>query len=470
MWRGRSWLLPWLAACALLASGCGQKLYRAETTLEADGRASRAIYQPADDTPAEARRADVWTQVTYAAEIRPNQWSGGIRELPVAAADKEHPYLAAWGEFATPAKLPQHYVKPAPRGLPDGKLAIDYRREDYVFVVEHRWKETLTDVVTLDGMHKGRQQFLELVIPLARKCLEAGLGPAYDVDGVSDWLRDTGSPWFIDASDVFFEAGVRGELSPNEKWKSSLADVCERYGLQLRDERGQLLDQDRARATVAAYAAKMLRDHLRRRDGAPVPDEAINDLLEWLNLADRSNDKNPRLARLDGLAKQVITEKYGNTQAFEELITPLGVRMLGLYRVEILGPPRRFHYTLNTPGPIVETNGLLVSNRQVRWTFEAVQAYPFGYPMECRSLVALSEVQKKLLGNQPLATREEMLNFVALVDGDFALRETLRSCVKRGTLDPLYRLRDKLAAEAGDNAQSFDKAIKLLKLPPRTEN
>jgi hypothetical protein len=450
------------ALVSIAASGCGQKFYRAETTLAADGRVSRAIYQPADDTPLDARQAGVWSNMTYAAEIRPEKWSGGIRDLRIAAADKDRPYFAAWGEFASPAKMPAHYLMPAPRGVPNGKLAVEYEREDFIFVVEHRWQETLTDNVTLEGLHASRRQFVDVAIPLVQKCLETGLGPEYEVEGVVAWLRDSGRPLFDEVTDAFFEAGARGQLPPSDKWKETMADVCARHGVQLRDADGHLLDYDRGREVVAQFVERVLRDNLRKRGGGQVPRQVIDDLLEWLNLKDHPKSANPRLARLDGLAREVISEQFGSQQKFEELIAPLGARMFGLYRSEILGPPRRFYYTLQTPGVIVETNGVLLADNRTAWKFEAVEAYPFGYPMKCRALVAQVELQRQLLGGQPLAGRASMSELVTLLRGDYALRETLRTCVRQESMEPLTRLRDQLAKDGGDTT-SFDECLKLLK-------
>ncbi len=461
----RAWMLCALAA-VLVGGGCGQRSYRAETVLEADGRVSRAIYQPADDTPAEARNPRLWTAVTYAEEIQPDRWTGSIRDLPKAPMDKDHSYFAAWGQFASPKKLPPTYIKSAPRGLPDGKLVVDYRREDYGLVVGYRWKETLTDIVTLDDMHRGRRQFLDVVIPLVHKCLEVGLGPEYDVDRLTEWFNTTGSDLFVEITDAFFEAGTRGQLPPGDGWKQTMADVCARYGMNLRDGQGQLLDEDRARRVVALFAGDVIRQRLKRRDGQPVPQTAVDDLLEWVNLKDYSQSKNPRLARLDGLAQKVVAKQFGSQQKFEELMAPLGARMLGLYRVEILGPPRRFDYTLRMPGPIVETNGLLLADNRVRWKFEAVQAYPYGYAMECRALVPQLALQRELPGAAPFKSRQDMLAFVAAVEGDFRLGETLRQCVKQKSTEPLYDTRDKVAAESGDT-RPYDTVIRLLKLPAK---
>jgi hypothetical protein len=458
------WILCACSALALLiTAGCGQSLYRAETKLAADGSIRRAIYQPADDTTALARDPRVWSGVTYAPEIRAEKWRGSIRDLPPAEQNKERSYFAAWGQFASADKLPDSYIKPAPRGLPDGKLVVKYERVDHVLVVEHRWTETLTDIVTLDDMHRSRRQFLELAIPLADKCLQVGLGPDYDTSGIVEWMNATGTDWFVELTDAFFEAGTRGQLPPNGQWKQSMADVCARYGLKLRDEQGQIFDNDRARAAVADFAAGILRRELKRRDGAAVPQAAIDDLLEWLNLKDNSAADTPRLARLDGLAQRVIEEQFGSQRNFQELVAPLGARMLGLYRVDILGPPRYFHYEMELPGLVVETNGVLAGENRVEWDFEAVEAYPFGYAMECRSLVPQEALQRELLGSEPLTARDDMLQFVADVSKDFLLRETLRRSVKEKSTEPLVAARRQIASENGDT-EAFDRVMKLLGL------
>jgi hypothetical protein len=398
-------------------------------------------------------------------EIEPDKWTGSIADLPDAAQDKDHSYFAAWGEFESPARLPGTYLKPAPRGLTDGKLLVEYEQEEHVLVVDYRWRETLTDIVTLEDMRRSRRQFLEIVLPLVERCLETALGSQYEVDGLAEWFRTTGSEWFVELTDSFFEAGTRGQLPPSDAWKQTMADVCGRYGLNLRDAGGQLLDEERARDAVAQFASEILQQKLKRRDGAAVPQQVIDDLLEWVNLRDHSQADGPRLARLDGLAQRVIAEQYGSQQNFEALMTPLAARMLGLYRVEILGPPRRFDYTLQMPGLVVETNGVLVADDRVRWKFEAVEAYPFGYPMECRAVAPRRDVQRKLLGAEPLVERQDMLAYVAAVSSDFALAEAMRNCARRESIEPLLAARERVASESGDT-RPFDVVLQLLKLSP----
>jgi hypothetical protein len=94
----------------------------------------------------------------------------------------------------------------------------------------------------------------------------------------------------------------------------------------------------------------------------------------------------------------------------------------------------------------VESNGQILAANRVRWQFEGREAYPFGFTMECRSLDPDPEAQKLLTGT-PLADREAMLRFAALVDGHEGLLGTLRECRRRKTLKPLTDYRKALYAD-----------------------
>src|SRR4051794_13425117 len=89
---------------------------------------------------------------------------------------------------------------------------------------------------------------------------------------------------------------------------------------------------------------------------------------------------------------------------------------------------RQLDYTLSVPGKVVETNGQLLADDQVRWRFAAIEAYPLGYEMSCRSLEGQTRVQKDLLQEERLGTRATMLAYVALVGNNPKMLEVLREC------------------------------------------
>jgi hypothetical protein len=447
---------------ALTSVGCRPKLFRADTVLNSDGSISRAIYQPAEATTSEAQELDVWTGKTYAERIEPNKWPANIADLPPAPRDEDHSYFAGWGNFESPDRLPSAFFKKGPGGLPDGKLVVEYERDDYVLVVRHRWKETLTDIVTIDDMHQARQELADMLVPLAKKILDEALGDQYDTTRLVDWLKQTATPWCFEITDCMVAMAGRVDSS-QDKLGLALAKVSARHGLPLTDASGKPLEGQAENQAIELYATQVLRDNLRRRDGKPVSDEVIQEILEWIELKPRPENSEERYRRYDEATKTVVVETFGSEEAFADALKPFLARLLGLYGSDFFHDPLHFRYTLTMPGPIVRTNGTLLSDREVRWTFAGVEAYPFGYAMECESLVMRSELEGKLLGENVLGDRDTMLKYVEIAGSNEAVVQALRVCAKEKSMQPIYDARDRSAAASTTEA-AFDAMFELLKL------
>ena len=454
----------WLAALVLLA-GCDPKTYRAETVLHGDGSISRAVYQPASETPDEARESAAWEVKTYAPRVPHDEWNDTIRSLPAATQDKDRPYFAAWGKFSATDQLPQTFRKAAPDGLPDGTLQLDYEREDLVLVVEHRWRETLTDVVTLDDMHRARRELVDLVIPLIEKTLKRGLGDDYDTTALVDWLHTTGTSLFFEMTDVLFDVGARGELDDSKKLFAALEPVISRYGLSLGDDTGKVIDGDAVQAALAEYVRGVLKETIRRRDGQPVRPEVIDEIMQSIGIMDVPAGFE-KSTRYEEAAKHVLAESHGSEEAFGLVIKPLVHRILGLYRGDLLAAPRRFVYLLETPGVIVETSGELLSENRTQFEFSDAQAYPLGFSMSCRSLDLIRyETGFPVAG--VFADRTHLFAYVDLVRGNESLLEVMRKCVSAGNIGPLQQARDASAPDSPDMAK-YDALLAMLQSAPKS--
>lgn len=459
--------LRWLVVAALLLTGCEAKLYRAETVLKPDGSVGRAIYQPLGDTPEGARHAQLWQQTTHSERIQPSNFKGAIRDLPKLPHNRDRDYFAAWGEFGSAADVPSTFHKKAPSGLPDGKLALDYQRNDLGLLVEHRWNETLTDVVTIDDMHQARRQLADMLIPLVEKFFVEVLGEDYETRNLGEWLRRTGTPWFFELSDAVFELGARKATGDEQQVMAAIIPICKRYGLSLVDAGGKPLEDKAMGDAIATYARKVLGENLQRRDGEKVPEALLDELLEWPQLKDRPADRkdDAHYKKYEDAFENVIDQNYGGTSAFAEEIEPLLVRMLGLYASEILAPSRVFRYELRVPGTIVETNGLILGDGRVLWEFDADEAYPFGYSMKCRSIAVNEDLARLLPNPKLLDDHQRQRRFIELVDGHESLTKTWQACTQQKSLEPFHEAHAKTAAASNDKA-SFDRVAELLELAP----
>jgi hypothetical protein len=448
---------------SLLASGC-EAVYRAETVLQSDGGVERAIYQLADRTPEAVRDPKGWKQTTYAlppAEMEKQGWPESLSKLPTQTKDDKHPYFAAWNSFRGVGDLPDHVQIHPVEGvqLPDGKLARDYVKTDYGFVVEHRWRETLNDIVTLEDMKKAREELADLLIKVGHDVFTETLGQDYDDTDLVKWCQTEGKEWVRELTDTFFVYLAAHKLRENDKSiLVELISICARHGVKLKVE--DLGPQTDLNKLVEDYVVDLLAQKVRTRNGQPVDKKVAAGWLKELSEPDQPMGKRNRFKVA---IEKVIDDKYGGPKTFEPRLWTLIQRVAGLY-LSIPLAASQFHYTMTMPGEIVETNGQLLSGNRVRWKFEAKEAYPFGYTMECRSLVLADKLPPALAKSGVLAKPEARIEYVSLVAGQRVL-EVLKECQQKQDLKPLQTYKDTLEPDKRElEVQRLEKVKRLLKI------
>jgi hypothetical protein len=452
--------LSLIAGAFLLLTGCQPAVYRAETVLHSDGSVERAIYQPLTDTPEGLHDPAKWRVITYAPtpeQLDRQGWPLTLKALPPHGRDDQHSYIAAWQAFPSGRKIPAYLAMQAPPDLPAGGLIRETSRNDLVFVVEHRWQETLTDAVSWEGMHRARHELAALVIDLYEQALNDLMGQDFDFSRLAQWARSEGEAWLGELTDYLFlytATHMHRDARATEGLRDGLVDICTRHGLNLRHD-GKVVGEEGFRRALQGYAVGLALRHVRRRDATPLDRETVVAFLE--NLSTTSANGQPN--RLDETVRRVIGRKYGGNEAFQQRLINLLVRVFGLYLLP-LTPARHFDYTMTVPGEVVETNAILQSGNRVQWKFDAQDAYPLGYTMTCRALEPKNEVQERILKGQRLRNREAMLQYVSLVVGQERLLSVLRDCVRQARLAPLIAFRDASAANSPDR----QKAQQLLRL------
>jgi hypothetical protein len=462
-------IIPLLLAACLVAPGC-QKAYRAETILHPDGRVERAIYQPANDTPAIVKLDPGWKQTTFAPNpdgLEHQGWNSTIDQLPIHEADKDHEYFAAWGTFPAVRDLPEHVhvAPPENTNLPDGKLVREYVRNDYVFAVEHQWRETLTDIVSEADMRKAREELADFAIGVAADTFEEAVGQEYDAGNMIRWLRNEAKPWWVELTDFafLFCATHKGPAAPKGLALGG-AVICARHGLLLTNKSVLLEEEDLSKVVKEFAVTQVCKGVRHKKDGTAVDRKTAAAWLDDLT-NNVQNDSKPRVFR--PALEKVIATKYGGKEAYEARLETLALRTFGLHYPGWLFNHCQFDYTLTMPGDVVETNGLLLTGNRVRWLFQAREAYPLGYDMTCRCVSGQAQAQRDLLKEQVLDTREALVQFVNLAGSQPGLAEALRECRKQKKMKPLYEYHQKMREAPGssDPVRDVSRLLRLLKLP-----
>lgn len=474
--RSRFECLAVYFTCLLLA-GCGAHEFRSETTLHSDGSVERAIYQPKEETPDEARSSESWQQTTWAGEIHADKWTGSIRDLaireePEKNADgtwKTPVYFAAWKRFDSVSDLPEHFARVIDVGEKRAvTLARHCERIDYGFVIEHRWSERLNDIVQLDDMRRARRELFDLTTGLAVEVLAERFKTTHDLSRLKTWLHDDGFPLFEDLIDLWYEwAGQRsahcGEAKQYErKTQQRLVELCARRGLKLPEPSENFFDDERVGNAIRKFVAEKLPELIRRLDGEPLDQAKTLEILICIGLADQPADRDPdKEPPLDVLTHRLQEQRYGGKAAFEERVAKLARRIQGAFGG--IKNPEHFHYSLTMPGLIVKTSGELVAANQTTWNFESGEAFPWGLEMTCRSLDVADDRVRKVLNGNPLESLAARRNFVRELSTDEKLATAVREAARTGTLKPLdaYAESEELDKLGRSRLQRVRKLLKL---------
>ena len=250
-------------------------------------------------------------------------------------------------------------------------------------------------------------------------------------------------------------------------------------GSSLRENGALIKDEKKLAKILEEFAFNLVCQKVIHRDTKkPVSRDTV---LGWAaELAEANKprpDKSPK-SRIELASEKVIKEKFGGKDVFE---MKAGLTMMKVAGVHFFSENRAFDYSLTMPGAVVETNGMVEGSNQVRWKFQGADAWLLGYPMNCRSLEANSELQKELLKNQSLSSTRAMLEFVDLVSQENslekpeppALKDVLKQCRTEKSMAPLLQHRQNLEKPPppgqvnipGPRLERLGAVLKLLNLP-----
>ena len=163
------------------------------------------------------------------------------RGSPIPGRQKDDcKYFIAGGSFNSLQRIPPHY-RFADDEVPDAgasELERTYERTDFGFVVEHRWREKITNIVTLPGYIKARDELLDLWLPVYTDAIEAIFGKDYDVSRLVDRIRVDGRRFLENVSVIFYDAAVRGQCR-GQRWQArwrfdQRAFACSRRSMETR--------------------------------------------------------------------------------------------------------------------------------------------------------------------------------------------------------------------------------------------
>ncbi len=448
---------PILALCLLGFScvGCGPPAaFQIETIIHSDGSCDRTIWQPKGKfLPDQALKPEWkarWKTVADASG-RP----GGARSW---ASDDQLKYFIARGTFTNPREIPPHYHYADPE-VPDAgssELERTYERKDFGFVVEYRWQEKLTNIVTLSGFVKGRDEVLDMLLPVYTDAIEKIFSKDYDVSRFVTFVRSDVRRFLENVSIVWYDAAVRGRILDDRgrldsALKNRVFQEVERLGFdpKLVAQASTAAPDEQASSRAAnALFSHLIVQHFRHRNGNAVTTDEADKLVAAIskNLlyegAIREQTK-----RMDDLFTGDDKKRFKRAL----------VRMMGLYAsLSFLfsGGGPEYDFAIVLPGEIIESNGTRLRAGRTRWKFNSGETFPDGYDMKARSIWIDREGQQKVLGRVVIDDEAKAMEFIELAGGEGPVLDALGKLRQTGDRNAFRQT----------NAPTFQEALRLRKL------
>jgi hypothetical protein len=445
-----------LLICFLVpAVGCHVGYFHTETELSPDGSVERAILQPVAGTPDEALESTAWDESRWSAEKTFGNFDGGIRDLPLTKRKKD--YFAAWMKVGSAADLPEHFTKSAVDQNFTSHFERHLERRDLGILIEFTWEETLTDVVTLEDFRKARQEAIDLFCEILEPALTHSQGAEYDTSKLMAWIRNEGAAFVFEVTDVAYDyerslAQTLRDKSQEETLKKLVLGVCEKHGFAgLLDENGAFHDK-----VAEQHALRIIEANVVRRDGAEFN---LEDFM-LLVFGEKNGEKSSTDSRFEKEWDRVVKSRPGGVKTLEKQYRDLTSRIGGVHRGLISKSTEDFRFTMKFPGVVVQTNGILRSDNQIRWQFHSYDAWPAGFTMTGQSLLDDSGSINELRQWRQSLNPGSLTRLRELAARDVRLVDVLKKCREGSHLTPLLDLAN--SSEDTDLAFLADRVLKVL--------
>jgi hypothetical protein len=357
----------------LAACGCGSPpLIQIATVIHGDGSCERTIWQPRDELLPDEALKPAWNARWKSIDLAaiPPELAKQVKDGQ--KVDGLH-YFSAQGYFRTSAEIPRHFRRSVGEDQESlaSELVQSYECKDYGFVREHRWRETLTNIVTKDRFVKARNEFLNLALAKVVQGLEEVYGHTFDTTGLAQYLRKDGRSFLEQAALVYYD--TTANHTKDEEQPVCYAKLARQFGLDLFDSAGNLATAEERETRIKSFLRHRVVLGLRHRDGSRLAEAELRSVL------DQSTDST--------FSKAWAAYWNHHEKESKEQLLPLVYEMTGPYNSPIdRSASPCFAFDLHLPGQVVETNGTLEGPGRVRWRFTGDQSFPDGYVMQARSI------------------------------------------------------------------------------------
>jgi hypothetical protein len=457
--------------------GCKPKVYQVQTHLTSQGEFYRDILQPLDESlPPEA-----WKQNTAPSsqpteqDVNPS-WKSRWKNFKFVdqPEDAENGrYIQASADFKNAKEIPSSFYVPA-KPLVDRASTdeISHDIDDYVLFGIDRWKEDITETISLPEYVEAIEDLIRMLLPALLATFEELYGSEYDLKAYQDYLRGPVVQALRQYCLWVYQYHPLAITQVNETALLELRKILAAVEFELPITDDRKINIEAIEGTWDKFVHKLFESKVRHQSGRPLTSEEVKQLWQRIQNDIGTKQEQPvepaaqnaeskpskeETPRFMAAFQNYMEDHYGKD--YVEDITGIMTKLGGAHNNNPAGVlwclfsdfpldfnGKKFTYSFELPGPVIETNGVRVSENIIRWQFTKGELFPNGYSMHARSIRWHREAEEKLFGRVVL---KDIASVIRIMDtmapkgsagADYPIYMSLQKALEQGDLKPIEAL------------------------------
>ncbi len=341
------------------------------------------------------------------------------------------------GAFQDVSKMPSDFRRDVPLIGATSSNRASLVREDILIGTRFLWREQYADAIEPKEQKDARKELVKFLIEFVKSAAKHEFSDRYDSAAFDRWCDADLAALVDDFIGIYWaERKTIGDVDPHtgksgfDRGLDKIVLRLAKFGVKL--DRESMPDSDQNVGVIRTFITRLLAAKLKPKSGgaAPRPED-------FVYLFPQEHPWSGLEVAMDRACERDFGGKAEAERALQRVL--LGVT--GTFGSPPAEATFKFDCTVEMPGELLRTNGILDYGNAVFWVFEGEDLYPDGFRVEAESVLFDATLPGRIRELLPQFTKRDAVRMISALDGVSAddrrkLRETFDLCLRAGTLDP----------------------------------
>ncbi len=354
-----------------------------------------------------------------------------------ATLEKNDDVLKFAGVFQDAGKMPSDFRRDVPLIGSTSANRASLVREDILIGTRFLYREQYQDAIAPKDQKDARRELVQWLVGFVKVAAKHEFSERWDAGAFDRWCDADLAKLVDDVIGIYWnERRTLDDVDPHtgrtglDRAMEKVIARLAKFGVEIHaDFDGK---SDANVAAIRSFVTRLLAAKLKPKSGATT---ARPDDFAYL-----FPQEHP-WSGLEIAMDRACEKEFGGKEEAGKALSRMLLGLTGTFG----SPPAeaQFHFdcTVEMPGELLRTNGVLDTGTTVFWVFEGEDVYPDGFRIETESVSFDPTLPGRIRELVPQFGKRDAMRVIAALEGlsgsdRTRLRETFELCLRAGTLDP----------------------------------